>query len=609
MPLDTELGGWLDTERHVRYPAYRTQQRLYLSDEDGPETIVTCFEEKSNLANAFCKTETVESIPIHAHPTKAYVKNTMAYPLQDYHFVPTDHSQDEMKNDIESLLPEDLHTATSVTAVSDGSLDPTTGRAAFAWILATDKRKSWIRRKRATFANPKYANSYRAELAGFCDMLKYCVEKKMFDTDFSLWCDNEAVVNVLQPGRECTLTDMTESESDLVKAARRYLRQLRKVTVSHVYGHQEDHVTYNDLPFEAQLNIDCDEEAKECMWASDFSNERPEPTEGTGAMLFFGNAMVTTEINEQIQWAAHAPAMFTYLRGRYEWTDNQLGSVNWRAMRLAKKRLKRHQSIRTSKMLHEWLNLGHQKMKMGQDELCPCCGLDEEDQVHLYRCKSKRMRESLETGIDAMEGNFHKANIPVAVYIAFIDTIRLVTRSTRERKAYSCPEAEAASSAQESLGSFAILRGHHHDQWAQAIMKTYKKRVSPPNTDKDKKKPRDKSPLEMSAFLIEECWRLFENIWATRNSVLHSSDGYAAQAEESALTRKLIRYKMTQNESFHYADRHHIDYPTDTIRMWNRKRKKQLIRTLNKLHKIYLLDIQLAAEHQTKLDDYFIYPD
>ena len=92
---------------------------------------------------------------------------------------------------------------------------------------------------------------------------------------------------------------MNESENDLVKAARQYLCQLRKVTVSHVYGHQEDHVKYNDLPFEAQLNIDCDEEAKECMWASDFSNERPEPTEGTGAILYFGNAMVTIEINEQ----------------------------------------------------------------------------------------------------------------------------------------------------------------------------------------------------------------------------------------------------------------------------------------------------------------------
>ena len=94
-----------------------------------------------------------------------------------------------------------------------------------------------------------------------------------------------------------------------------------------------------------------------------------------------------------------------------------------------------------------------------------------------------------------------------------------------------------------------------------------------------------------------------------RNSILHISDGYAAQAEESKLTHKLIRYKIKQHEMFHYTDRHHIDYPTDTIRMWNRKRKKQLIRTLDKLHKIYLLDAKLAAEHQTKLDDYFIYPD
>ena len=112
-----------------------------------------------------------------------------------------------------------------------------------------------------------------------------------------------------------------------------------------------------------------------------------------------------------------------------------------------------------------------------------------------------------------MEENFHKANIPIAVYIAFVDMIRLATHSTRERKTYTCLEAEEATYAQESLGTFAILRGHHHDQWAHAIMKTYKKRTSPPSSRTDgKKKKQDKSPLEMSAFLIEESWRLFESI-------------------------------------------------------------------------------------------------
>ena len=54
--------------------------------------------------------------------------------------------------------------------------------------------------------------------------------------------------------------------------------------------------------------------------------ERPEPTKGIGAILYVGTDMVTIELNGQIQWAAHAPAMFTYLHGHYKWADNQLTS-------------------------------------------------------------------------------------------------------------------------------------------------------------------------------------------------------------------------------------------------------------------------------------------
>ena len=137
------------------------------------------------------------------------------------------------------------------------------------------------------------------------------------------------------------LTDLTDAESDLIAVARNMLRQLKKVTVHHVLGHQEDNVPYESLPYEAQLNIDCGAEAKECMWSSEISNIRPDPTEGAGAILYLGNEMVTTEMKEQIEYAAHAPDMFTYLRGKYEWTDNQLHSINWKALRLAKRRLTR----------------------------------------------------------------------------------------------------------------------------------------------------------------------------------------------------------------------------------------------------------------------------
>jgi hypothetical protein len=53
--------------------------------------------------------------------------------------------------------------------------------------------------------------------------------------------------------------------------------------------------------------------------------------------------------------------------------------VNWRAIGRAKKRLKLSPSVRTTKMMYEWLNVGSQKKKMGGDGICPCCGIEEED--------------------------------------------------------------------------------------------------------------------------------------------------------------------------------------------------------------------------------------
>ena len=76
------------------------------------------------------------------------------------------------------------------------------------------------------------------------------------------------------------------------------------------------------------MNTDYNIEAKEVMWGSEALEGRYEPTEGAGAILYLGNNMVTTKMGEQIQYAAHAPPMFEYLRHQFEWIDNQVGSIN-----------------------------------------------------------------------------------------------------------------------------------------------------------------------------------------------------------------------------------------------------------------------------------------
>ena len=96
--------------------------------------------------------------------------------------------------------------------------------------------------------------------------------------------------------------------------------------------------------------------------------------------------MVTTEMKEQIQYAAQLPQMKKYIKKMFRCTEEAFEEINWGALGRAKKRLKLHQSIRTSKMIYGWLNIGVQKKYMGQDSTCPCCGNATETQIHLYRC-------------------------------------------------------------------------------------------------------------------------------------------------------------------------------------------------------------------------------
>ena len=53
----------------------------------------------------------------------------------------------------------------------------------------------------------------------------------------------------------------------------------------------------------------------------------------------------------------------------------------------AKRQQPQQQLQRTSNLLTGWLPIGHNKMKMGQEGVCPSCGEPDETILHLFRCK------------------------------------------------------------------------------------------------------------------------------------------------------------------------------------------------------------------------------
>ena len=152
------------------------------------------------------------------------------------------------------------------------------------------------------------------------------------------------------------LTDLDKAEADLISSTRANLAKFTDVEVVWVKGHQDDNTPYDDLPLLAQLNVDCDTAAKKHLREGTHPTSRPAPLPDAKATLFFGTNMVTTEINEQIQYAAQAPKLFEYLREKFDWIDTP-------GLGRAKKCLTRVRSIRTTKWIFGWFNIGAQKQK------------------------------------------------------------------------------------------------------------------------------------------------------------------------------------------------------------------------------------------------------
>jgi hypothetical protein len=315
-------------------------------------------------------------------------------------------------------------------------------------------------------------------------------------------------VDILNKGpNEGSLTELERSESDIIKSIFANLKEFTSVEFCWVKGHQddEDDVEFEKRPIPVRLNIACDAAAKECMRKSVHPTSRPRPLEGSRATLYFGNTMVTTEMKEQIQYASQAPRMQAYICERLEWTDTQYMAVNWPVLGRTKKRLPLHESIRITKMLYENLNVGKQKRMMGKDATCPCCGIEMEDQIHLYQCQNEEMTNAFDDAIKALQSKLVRDGIPSDVYNAYIDLICKAARRDHPDKSYTGPESNEAHNIielQDHLGSISILRGFLHREWTYLLQRKKLLRVK----SQKKSTTREKDAIEQTVSLVKGSW-------------------------------------------------------------------------------------------------------
>ena len=212
------------------------------------EERTTRYRKSTTLDDHYVPDADVEAIPRHAHPVSVKESNYGVRPSQDHRILapimpPTTPDR------VTVLHKGELWASDKIIAVSDGSLDPLTGRAAYAWVLTNAAETAHAKSSDDIWTNPKYMSSFRAKLEGVHDMLTYACKAGNTTRTLEIWCDNKGVLQVLDAKRQPSIVELSNSEGEMVQQTRRLLKQFPHATLNHFKGRQDDDVRYENLEY------------------------------------------------------------------------------------------------------------------------------------------------------------------------------------------------------------------------------------------------------------------------------------------------------------------------------------------------------------------------
>ena len=108
------------------------------------------------------------------------------------------------------------------------------------------------------------------------------------------------------------------------------------------------------------------------------------PYRGCKAMLQIEVEWITSQYEQRVIDAATYTVMKQYIKEKFQWGEDEFNITDWNEIEQARKGCTKNENVKITKLMYDWVNTGHQKSKMDQDEICPCCGIEEETLEHMY---------------------------------------------------------------------------------------------------------------------------------------------------------------------------------------------------------------------------------
>ena len=425
-------------------------------------------------------------------------------------------------------IAEELRKHGHLICVSDGSV--IFHNMSFGWVLATPTGKRLVGSKGPCNGR---GNSLRAEGAG---MLSATVFFSIMVTElgldeFKVKCisDNAELIRRCKAHlhyKDSFPNETLRSEYDITEQIYKTQHDHNiKATFHWVKGHQDNNKDKEDLPLEAQLNIEADELAGE--YQDEHGKYRPlvNMLPSCPAMLSIHGISVTSNYRKQLIKAYVEPEYIGYLMRRFDWNEEIVQIISWKSLSLAVQRIQR--DVLLTKVCNDLLPTAVtlHKMRYQNNDTCVMCN-QRETRDHIMLCTSpsrikwkRKLIGSLRKRLEYLETEFGIGEGMCTAIAEWLET------GTVDETNYP-PRFTRAITSQNMIGWRHLFGGKLSQEWLKLQEES-----------KRKTKGHKRNSFVWGASIIEVILSNFIELWELRNEEVH---GKTEEQQERTRKAKLM---------------------------------------------------------------------
>jgi hypothetical protein len=350
-----------------------------------------------------------------------------------------------------------------------------------------------------------------------------------------------------------------DKDSDIIIEITKTMKELQftnsSVSIRHVKGHQDNNTRYENLPLEAQLNVDADR-----MATRQFTRRPGQTSEfvldSLQACLYIQGKHVPSNHSKVIRDAYHSQGIIKYLKTANNWSQSTFNSIWWSVHGKAIHKLTMGQKTTIQKYLHNRLPSNYRENLYYPylTKYCKCCENETETQEHILICTSCEKRNKLRTTYILNLKNYLQSTFTNEVMIRVI--IHYVSQWLVGQQGATlieiAPDAtykiRQAVEAQHTIGWGHFLKGRIASKWKELYAEASRSVRNHPT--------RLPSPDLWGTQIIYLTFNFVLDIWYSRNEVEHTKDNENIALVKERLIRKMMWTKgtMTVEELRHYRN-------------------------------------------------------